>query len=213
MGMYRCESFRYSEFENGREMLISEEELFVPMSLSTLPQLFVQQNNVVFVDVDGSLTNGRVTYFDNGTRARNFSVIDGHGFELLRKNGLYPLVISGEGDTSIVNRMRKLGVDYVLNVKRKTEIVSRYSNKLAFFGDDINDLDAMKLCKYVGCPKSAQTSVIDYVSSQEKMGNGIIVSRDGGNGAFRLFAEWLIDKQKPYLPKITTSNGNSQTWT
>jgi 3-deoxy-D-manno-octulosonate 8-phosphate phosphatase (KDO 8-P phosphatase) len=151
--------------------------------------LSVPPKKLVIVDVDGTLTDGRVLYDGYGNRSRLFSVIDGYGFELLRKHGFGILVLSGEGDACISERMQKLNVDHALGVKDKAEYVEKWyqgRDEIYVIGDDVNDLGLMRMDNTV----LAATPNESILSQMEL--DITVLTRRGGKGAFREFAEMVL---------------------
>ena len=62
--------------------------------------------------------------------------------------------------------------------------------EVAYIGDDLNDLECMKICGMVGCPLDAVDGVkeiADFVSKYK-----------GGEGAVREFIEYLLDLSNYY---------------
>lgn len=148
---------------------------------------------LVVTDVDGTLTDGSVIYGDKGKRFRQFSVIDGYGFELLTKNGFDVLIISGEDDDCIKYRAQKLGVDYALGIKNKATWTKEWYGhykELYVIGDDVNDLELMKLENVVlaATPKDSILSKMDLPI--------IDLDKKGGEGAFREFAEIVLSSNQ-----------------
>ena len=153
---------------------------------------------LVVTDVDGTLTNGQVVYDGNGNRSRSFSVIDGYGFEMLKRNGFDVLMISGENDFCIEERARKISNVCALGVKNKREYVDKWYpqyREIYVLGDDVNDLDLMDSERVVlaATPKG---SVIERL---EKDFIHVLGSK-GGEGAFREFAEMILlsNRIEPY---------------
>ena len=155
---------------------------------------------LVVTDVDGTLTNGQVIYDGNGDRSRSFSVVDGYGFEMLKRNGFDVLMISGENDFCIEERARKISNVCALGVKNKREYVDKWYpqsqyREIYVLGDDVNDLDLMDSERVViaATPKG---SVIERL---EKDFIHVLGSK-GGEGAFREFAEMIMlsNRIEPY---------------
>jgi len=156
----------------------------------------------VITDVDGCLTDGGVWYDGNGGISRKFSVIDGHGVELLRKMGFEVVLISGEDDECIKERARKLDVIFHGGVKNKKKLLKELlkltlpferENLFWYLGDDIADVCAVELGLNFYTPKG---SVLD---TRFKGKYNTLESR-GGEGAFREFAELVLlsNKINPY---------------
>ena len=157
-----------------------------------------QPLKLVVTDVDGTLTNGQVIYDGNGTRSRSFSVIDGYGFEMLKRNGFDVLMISGENDFCIEERARKISNVCALGVKNKREYVDKWYpqyKEIYVLGDDVNDLDLMDSERVVlaATPKG---SVIERLQKDFIH----VLGSKGGEGAFREFAEMILlsNRIEPY---------------
>lgn len=149
---------------------------------------------LVLADCDGVLTDTGVYYSSQGEMMKRFSIRDGMGVERLRKYAdVETGIVTGE-DTEIVRaRANKLQMKEIhLGINRKdevfNEILSRRNLKaeeVAFIGDDSNDVTIMKLAGLTACPKDATMFAKNIAD--------IIVDSKGGNGAFRDFAELIIE--------------------
>lgn len=159
----------------------------------------VRVNNgqrLLIFDIDGSMTDGTVAYGNDLNRTRLFNVKDGYGTQILRENGWVLIGISGECDYAIVSRMNKLDIQFFSVNGDRLEFVRNIANRagttideIAFFGDDIIDIPIMAKSKYIGCPNDAEEFVRNFVANQK---DGFIAPRNGGHGAFRDFADWLV---------------------
>lgn len=147
---------------------------------------------LVVSDVDGTLTDGRFTIDSSGNETKTFNVKDGMGSILLRKNGIKVAFFSGRDSEIVKNRALQLKVDYyVPNCNNKAKEVISLSKKeninlkeIAFIGDDVNDLEIISLVGFSGCPRDAVSEVknkCDFISK-----------KNGGHGAFREFADFIL---------------------
>lgn len=145
------------------------------------------------MDVDGTLTDGKIYMGDNGEMMKAFDIKDGYGLaNLLPKSGITPVIITGRNSRILENRCRELKITELhQGISDKVAVLNRileergleYSN-VAYIGDDLNDLDCMKLAAVTGCPADACEEVrktVDFVSE-----------RNGGSGAVREFLEYLL---------------------
>lgn len=148
----------------------------------------------VFTDNDGTLTDGRVHYSERGEEMKVYSLRDGHGFERLRDDGLKVVIVTREPSPLVVARATKLKATLHSGVRDKLAKMPELlggaevaSHQAAYFGDDVNDLGIMKeLGKtgLVGCPADAELPIRRIAH--------FVSNRDGGHGAFRDFAEWVL---------------------
>lgn len=152
----------------------------------------------LMLDVDGTLTDGKIYMGNEGELCKAFDVRDGYGIHsILIPSGIIPVIITGRYSKIVENRCNELGITMVFQgVEDKIKIVDKVldgvSNKytyanVAYMGDDINDLPAMRYIKesggIVGCPNDA----IDQV----KMIADFVSEKNGGNGAVREFIDWI----------------------
>ena len=148
---------------------------------------------LVLTDNDGVLTDTGVYYSNEGEIFKRFSIRDGMGVERLRKElGIETGIITGEISGSIKRRADKLKIkELLLGVAEKhlllPEITKRNNVKpenIAYIGDDVNDIELMKLVGLTASPADGMADIrnmVDYVCEQK-----------GGHGAFREFAELII---------------------
>ena len=148
---------------------------------------------LLLTDVDGVLTDNGVYYSAEGELLKRFSIRDGMGTERLRKLcGIDTGIITGETSGSVVKRAEKLKITELhLGIRDKMarlrEIMEQRQLKaaeIAYIGDDVNDLDVMKMVGISACPADAMQAVKDIA---------VFTCRNkGGEGAYREVAEWLI---------------------
>lgn len=150
------------------------------------------------MDVDGTLTDGKIYMGISGEVCKAFDVKDGYGIHnILIPMEICPVVITGRKSKIVEKRCDELGIDQIYqNVINKKifldDILKKgnctYSN-IAYIGDDINDLECMKAVKeaggIIGCPADAVKEIIDIVD--------FVSTKDGGNGAVREFIDWIIN--------------------
>ena len=150
----------------------------------------------LFLDVDGTLTDGKIYMGSEGELCKAFNIKDGYGIGvLLRQAGIEPIIITGRSSQIVENRCRELGITSLyqgveVKLKKMQELLEAKGLKLAeaaYIGDDINDLECMKAIKdgggLVGCPSDAVTQV--------KAISHFISGHAGGEGAVRDFIEWI----------------------
>ena len=109
----------------------------------------------------------------------------------LKDHGVTPVILTGRTSKIVQNRAEELKIQQVYQgVSDKSAFLAKImadnnvcKENVAYIGDDDNDIECMKQCGLVGCPKDASMNVIsiaDYVSSN-----------NGGNGAVRDFIEYI----------------------
>jgi 3-deoxy-D-manno-octulosonate 8-phosphate phosphatase (KDO 8-P phosphatase) len=148
---------------------------------------------LVLTDNDGVLTDTGVYYSDKGERFKRFSIRDGMGVERLRSLlKIETGIITGELSGSVKKRAEKLKIkELYLGAKDKASLLKRilkknklHAENIAFIGDDVNDIELIKLVGLSASPSDGMVdvrSIVDYVCEDK-----------GGHGAFREFAELII---------------------
>lgn len=152
---------------------------------------------MLVMDVDGTLTDGKIYMGDNGEVMKAFDVQDGYGIaHVLPEIGVVPVIITGRQSQIVENRAKELGIKELYQgvsnkAQQMEEIVEHHGLKpdeVAYIGDDLNDLDCMKKCGISACPQNAVNEVkqeVDYVCSHI-----------GGQGAVREFIEYIKSKNE-----------------
>lgn len=144
------------------------------------------------MDVDGTLTDGKIYMSDSGELMKAFHVRDGYGIhELLPKCGIKPVIITGRKSKIVENRCKEIGIEKVYQgICDKMGLLEELLDKeglgfsdVAYIGDDINDLECMNRAAIAGCPLDAADEI--------KKEADYIAPHGGGDGAVRDFIEWL----------------------
>lgn len=147
---------------------------------------------ILALDVDGTMTDGKINMGENGELFKSFDVRDGYAIhEILPAMGAVAAIITGRKSDIVLNRAKELGIEHVLqSVKDKRKALLELLPKLglqpgqaAFMGDDIADIEAMTCCAVCGCPADAVKEV--------KRISSFVSGKNGGAGAVREFIEWL----------------------
>ena len=107
---------------------------------------------LLLLDVDGVMTDGRITYDNNGGELKSFDVKDGHGLKLLQRAGIEIGIITGRQSAVVARRAAELGIELVYQgVKDKLvpfhEILEKLRispEEVAYVGDDVVDLPVMR---------------------------------------------------------------------
>ena len=154
-----------------------------------------QTIKLVLSDCDGVLTDTGVYFSKSGEVMKRFSIRDGMGTELLREAGIETGYISGEISPSLKMRAEKLklthiylGIDDKLPALRKIFSKSKLSpEQIAYIGDDLNDLDALREIGKAGLTATPADGMPIVKKSVH-----YVCKANGGHGAFRDFADWIL---------------------
>ena len=145
------------------------------------------------MDVDGTLTDGKIYMGNEGEMMKAFDIKDGCGIhDILIPAGITPVIITGRSSKILENRCKELGITNlhqgIRNKIEKLLTITTDLSTVAYIGDDINDLSCMEPIKeaggLVGCPADAVQKVVDL--------SDFVSKRNGGNGAVREFIEWIV---------------------
>lgn len=157
------------------------------------------------MDVDGTLTDGKIYIGNEGEIFKAFSVKDGYVINyILKPEEIEPIIITARTSQIVQKRCDELGIKHVFQgehnkiAKLQSFIGSDRLMECAYFGDDVLDLSCMIPIKevggVVGCPADAVSEVkaiADYVCENK-----------AGDGALREFVEWLVSpKQETDIEK------------
>lgn len=159
------------------------------------------------LDVDGVLTDGSILILKDGEFARRMNVKDGYALQLAVKKGYRILVISGGTSDAVKVRLQKLGIqDVHMNIPRKTDVLKSYVadrnllwEEVLYMGDDIPDLEVMKLAGLACCPSDAVAEIkeISHYVSPIKGGDGCV--RDVIEKVLKLNHHWRHDDETTSL--------------
>ena len=154
-----------------------------------------QKIKMVGTDIDGVWTDSKMYVTPEGEWMKAFSTYDGMATAMLREKGIIVAILTGENSDIVLARAEKLKIDEVYvdeheKLKRLTYLTKKYEismDEVAFIGDDVNDLEVLAA---VGLSAMAGNSpILNQFSSD------YVTTRHGGNGAFREFADLILDAQ------------------
>ena len=66
---------------------------------------------LLLLDVDGVMTDGRITYDNQGNELKSFDVKDGHGLKMIQRAGIKIGIITGRKSEVVVKRAAELGIE------------------------------------------------------------------------------------------------------
>ncbi len=150
---------------------------------------------LLILDVDGVLTDGKLFFDDNGKEYKSFHARDGHGMKLLQQTGVKIAVISGRKSLSVSLRMKNLGITHVYQGhenKRAAffeilDLLKISPEQVAYLGDDVLDLPIMMR---VGLPIAVQDA-----NFAVKERAAWCTQLSGGAGAVREVCDFIMQAQ------------------
>tara|TARA_B100000959_G_scaffold48749_2_gene50127 strand:+ start:834 stop:1367 length:534 start_codon:yes stop_codon:yes gene_type:complete len=159
---------------------------------------FAKNIKLLILDVDGVLTDGGISFDENGVEHKTFDSQDGVGIKLLQLSDIEVAVITARSTKSVAHRLKGLGVkhyyhgilDKSIALKELTKKLSIEMSESAYVGDDVIDLPAMTR---VGFP-IAVANAHSFVKENALM----ITNNSGGSGAVREVCDFLLKSQNKY---------------
>lgn len=153
----------------------------------------------IALDVDGVFTDGTLWIGPSGEEYKAACFLDIMGVSRARRDGVLFALISGEDTPFVKHLARRLGIaDVWVGCKNKAaafaEFATRHgvsSRALAFMGDDINDVEAMRIAGWAAAPPSAHRDALAAAA--------YVARREGGRGAVRDVLDhlgecgWMVD--------------------
>jgi 3-deoxy-D-manno-octulosonate 8-phosphate phosphatase (KDO 8-P phosphatase) len=146
-------------------------------------------------DVDGTLTDGRLLYGDDGNESKSFHVQDGLGMKLLQLAGIEIALVTARASKLVERRGRELGIAHVhVHTREKLACMRAIAERMgiameqvAFMGDDLPDLATLRAAGLAIVPANAH----DWVRPAAHW----TTPRRGGCGAARDACDLLLHAQ------------------
>ncbi len=149
---------------------------------------------LVAFDVDGVLTDGSLTFDENGHEYKTFNAKDGQGIVNLNNAGVITAIITARDNKTVEHRAKNLNIKELHlgsknKIKTLEEIIKKYNitfDEIAYMGDDLPDICILEKVILKGCPNDA----VDEVKAIANF----ISSKNGGRGAVREFCDYILKK-------------------
>lgn len=150
---------------------------------------------LIVFDFDGVFTDNKVYLSEEGIESVRCDRSDGMGIEMLRRSTEIALVVmSKEKNVVVQKRCDKLKLECYHSVEDKATalkklIASKSINleKVAFVGNDLNDVECMQMVGFAACPKDAYSCATEVAD--------LVLSRNGGDGAVREFCDLILNER------------------
>ena len=149
---------------------------------------------LIVYDFDGVMTDNKLYIDQNGNEMVKVSRADGLGISEIQKLGIQQIIISTETNPVVRARAKKLGLHCLQGVNNKAKDLTDYCKKkisldeVAYVGNDINDLEVMKLVGITFCPADAHVSIKEI--------SQYILESKGGEGVSREILDQLTETPK-----------------
>ncbi len=148
---------------------------------------------LLVLDVDGTLTDGGITYTNSGDELKTFDVSDGLAIATwTKKLGKKAAIITGRTSLIVERRAKDLQIEHLYQgVHNKDEILENILkeeniswNEVAAIGDDLNDFKMLKKAGISFTPANGSKYIKEIVNVQ--------CEAKGGSGAVREMIEYII---------------------
>jgi 3-deoxy-D-manno-octulosonate 8-phosphate phosphatase (KDO 8-P phosphatase) len=147
---------------------------------------------LIVLDVDGCLTDGKITYDSNAVESKNFNVKDGLGITTWIRMGHHVAIITGRNSSIVAKRAQELGITHLhQGIKDKKSVLEEIMNTLqlqnyevGIIGDDLNDYNMLKIAGRSFTPNDGAKEVQLLVDT--------VLSSKGGDGAVREMIDTLV---------------------
>ncbi len=153
-------------------------------------------------DVDGVMTDGSITYDENGVEYKTFNAKDGHGIIRMNKSGFITAIITARNNGTVEHRAKNLNFTELyqgckFKLPALEELLKKYNltlENVSYMGDDLPDICILEKVGLACCPNDAVKEVKEICN--------FVSSKDGGRGAVRELCDYILDVQgikKEYL--------------
>ena len=151
---------------------------------------------LVVLDVDGVLTDGKITYTSDDQEVKSFNVKDGLGISLGVRAGIQFGIITARESVMVVRRAQDLDIQHVIQ-KTRTKLpaleklvadLSLAFEQVAYIGDDLPDIPPMQRVGLACCPADAAGEVRAIAH--------LVSNHRGGDGAVREIMEFILEARQ-----------------
>ena len=157
----------------------------------------------VVMDVDGVLTDGSLTFDENGVEYKTFNAKDGQGIVMLNKMGFVTAIITARQNGTVRHRFNNLGMTRLFEgcknkISALRELAQEYGlamDEIAYMGDDLPDICVLKQVGFPCAPNDAVDEVLRHAL--------FVSSKNGGRGAVREMCEFVLKATDKYSTAVS----------
>jgi len=155
-------------------------------------KLKAKKIKLVAFDVDGVMTDGSLTFLEDGREIKTYNAKDGQGVVMLNKAGFKTAIITARDNGTVEHRAKVLGITRLFKGQKnkllaldelKAEFNLEY-DEIAYMGDDYPDLCVIERVGLSCAPLDAIDDIKNAAS--------FVSSKGGGKGAVREFCDFII---------------------
>lgn len=171
----------------------ASEQVSKPHPLPLEEQL--KKIRLLVLDVDGVLTDGRITFGSGKLEIKSFDVRDGHGIKIAKRCGLEMAFVTGRSSEVLPRRAEELGIEKVYQqiwdkkpvLKELMEFYSLQPDQVAVVGDDVVDIPLFRRAGIGFTVPEAPSEVLAAAT--------YVTRHRGGYGAVREVIEMILKAQ------------------
>ncbi|MEP7079423.1 MAG: 3-deoxy-D-manno-octulosonate 8-phosphate phosphatase [Ginsengibacter sp.] len=158
-------------------------------------------------DMDGVLTDGQLLLSGKNEWLRSMSIKDGYALQAATSAGYNIMVLSGSNSEPVSIRLKKLGVTHIyMGVKDKKDFLENFllekkwiPGEILYMGDDLPDLECMKMVSIAACPIDAVDDVRAIAAYISPYSGGKGCVRDVIEKVMKLNGKWNPAAQIPSI--------------
>ena len=137
------------------------------------------------------MTDNKVLILEDGREGVFCNRADGLAIKEIKKLGICQIILSTEKNPIIKYRAKKLQLPFFNNIGDKKKLLINYCKrnkyslkKTVFIGNDINDLESMRIVGFPVAPFDADLTVKKIAK--------LVIKKKGGGGVIREFYKKLL---------------------
>ncbi|MGB6064233.1 MAG: 3-deoxy-8-phosphooctulonate synthase [Desulfomonilaceae bacterium] len=155
----------------------------------------LQKIRLIIFDVDGVLTDGRITFGSGGLEIKSFNVRDGHGIKIAKRCGIFIALVTGRTSEVVLRRAQDIGIEKVYQgVWDKKPVLAQLltefnltPDQVAVMGDDVVDIPLMR--------RAGAGFTVPEAPEEVRREADYVTQHPGGKGAAREMIEVILKAQ------------------
>ena len=155
-------------------------------------RLKAKKIKLVAFDVDGVMTDGSLTFLEDGREIKTYNAKDGQGVVMLNKAGFKTAIITARDNGTVEHRAKVLDITRLFKgqknkVKALDELCKEFNvqyDEVAYMRDDFPDLCVIERVGLSCAPNDAIDEIKEAAS--------FVSSYGGGKGAVREFCNFIL---------------------
>ena len=159
------------------------------------PKIAAKRIKMLVFDVDGVMTDGSITYDEDGKEYKTFNAKDGHGIVRMNKSGFITAIITARNNGTVQHRAKNLNFTelyqgYKYKLPALEDLMQKYNltyDNVSYMGDDLPDICILEKVGLACCPRDAVKEVQDICNFKSQY--------SGGKGAVRELCDFILEAQ------------------